>query len=102
MIARTLIATAALGLAIAAPGHAAASKDCGLTARIHGERVQVVVDFGRTRITCASAKRTMTKYLRTFSAPKPWFCELGHSADAYEATCGRSHPSVSMKAYAPT
>jgi hypothetical protein len=103
VIARTLIATAALGLALAVPGHAAsASKDCGLTPRIHGERSQVIIDLGRTKITCAAAKRVMSKYLRSFSAPKPWFCELGHSADDYEATCARSNPSVAMKAYAPS
>ena len=104
MIVRTLIATAALGLALAlaAPGHAASSKDCGLTTRIHGERVQVVIEAGRNKMTCAAVKRVMTKYLRTFKAPKPWFCQLGHSADDYAATCARSHPSVAMKAYAPT
>jgi hypothetical protein len=101
MIARTLFATAALGLAIAAPGHAASTKDCGLTSRIDGVRYQVIIDAGRNKMTCASVKRVMTKYLRTFNAPKHWFCELGHSADDYAATCARSHPSVAMKAYAP-
>src|SRR3954462_6818927 len=43
VIARTLIATAALGLAIAAPGHAASTKDCGLTSRIDGVRYQVII-----------------------------------------------------------
>ena len=102
MIARTVIATAALGLAIAAPGHAASSKDCGLTPRIRGERVQVVVELGTSKITCATARRVMTKYLRSFASPKPWYCQLGHSADDYEASCGRSHPSAAIKAYAPT
>ena len=102
VFARTLIATAALGLALAAPGHAASAKDCGLTSRIDGVRYQVVIQTGRTKATCASVKRVMSKYLRTFTAPKPWLCRLGHSADDFAASCGRSHPSVVIKAYAPT
>ena len=102
MIARTLIATAALGLALAAPGHAASSKDCGLTARIDGERFQIIVEQGVKHVSCTTAKRTLTSYMRTFKRPKGWNCFLGHSAQAWAATCSRSHPSVIVRAYAPS
>ena len=101
MIVRTLIATTALGLAMAAPGHAAASKDCGLTSRIDGVRYQVVIESGRTKTTCATVKKVVGKYLRSFTAPKPWHCRLGHSADDFAASCARSRPSVGVKVFAP-
>ena len=101
MIARILIATAALGLAIAAPGHAASTKDCGLTSRIDGVRYQVVIETGRSKATCATVKKVMGKYMRTFTAPKPWHCQLGHSANDFAASCSRSHPTVGVKVYAP-
>ncbi len=101
VIARTLFATAALALAIAAPGHAASTKDCGLTSRIDGVRYQVIVEKGKTKVTCATVKRVATKYLRAFSAPSPWHCQLGHSADDWAASCGRSRPSAAFKVYAP-
>jgi hypothetical protein len=101
MIARTLFATAALGLAIAAPGHAASSKDCGLTSRIDGERFQIIIEQGTKNVTCSTAKRTMTSYMRTFKRPKGWHCFLGHSAQAWAAACSRSRPSAIVRAYAP-
>jgi hypothetical protein len=103
MIARMLIATAALGLALAmaAPGHAASTKDCGLTSRIDGVRYQVVIETGRSKATCATVKKVVGKYMRSFTAPKPWHCQLGHSANDFAASCSRSHPTVGVKVYAP-
>ena len=66
MIARMLILTAALGLAIAAPGHAASTKDCGLTSRIDGVRYQVVIETGRSKATCA----TVVERFRFIRRPK--------------------------------
>ena len=101
MIARTLFATTALGLAIAAPGHAAAQKDCGLTSRIDGKRFQIIVEQGSKHLTCSTAKRTLTSYMRTFKRPKGWNCFLGHSAQDWAAACSRSRPSAIVRAYAP-
>jgi hypothetical protein len=104
VIARTLFATAALGLALAAPGHAASTKDCGLTSRIDGQRFQIVIEKGAKRVTCSSAKRAMSSYLRTFRRPKGWNCFLGHGSQAQDwaAACSRSRPSAVVRAYAPT
>jgi len=101
MIVRLFIATAALGLAIAAPGHAASTKDCGLTSRIDGVRYQVVIETGRSKATCATVKKVVGKYMRSFTTPKPWHCQLGHSANDFAASCSRSHPTVGVKVYAP-
>ena len=102
VIARTLFATAALSLAVAAPGHAAAAgKDCGLTSRIDGVRYQVVIETGRSKATCATVKKVVGKYMRSFTAPKPWHCQLGHSANDFAASCSRAHPAVGVKVYAP-
>ncbi len=101
MIARTLFATAALGLALAAPGHAASTKDCGLTSRIDGVRYQVIMESGTKKVSCTTVKRVATKYLRSFDAPRPWHCQLGHSADDWAASCARSRPSAAFKIYAP-
>lgn len=104
MIARTLFATAALGLAIAAAGHAAAQKDCGLTSRIEGQRFQIIVEQGTKNVSCTTAKRTMTSYMRTFKRPKGWHCFLGHDSQDQDwaAACSRSRPSAIVRAYAPT
>jgi hypothetical protein len=101
VIARTVFATAALGLALATPGHAAAHKDCGLTSRIDGERFQVIIESGTKNVTCSAAKRAMSSYMRTFKRPKRWNCFLGHSAQDWAAACSRSHPSAVVRAYAP-
>jgi hypothetical protein len=103
VIVRSLIATAALGLALAfaAPGHAAAAKDCGLTSRIDGVRYQVMIEKGKGKVTCSTVKRVASKYLRSFTAPKPWACFLGHGSQPYAASCGRDHPSVVVRVYAP-
>ena len=102
VITRTLLATAALGLAVAAPGHAAATKDCGLTARIDGKRFQIVIEQGTRNVTCSTAKRTLSSYMRTFKRPKGWNCFLGHSAQDWAAACSRSRPSAIVRAYPPT
>jgi hypothetical protein len=105
VIARTLFATAALGLAIAAPGHAAAQKDCGLTARIDGVRFQIIVEQGTKNVSCTTAKRTLSSYMRTYKQPKGWACFLGHDSQGQDwaAACSRTRrPSATVRAYAPT
>jgi hypothetical protein len=103
VIVRTLFATVVLGLALAAPGHAAAQKDCGLTSRIDGQRFQIIIEQGTKHVSCTTAKRALTSYMRTFKRPKGWNCFLGHDSQGQDwaAACSRSHPSAVVRAYAP-
>jgi hypothetical protein len=93
-----LAAAAAVGLALASTGHAAATRDCGLTPRIDGERFQVELEKGS--VSCRTVKRVVTRYLRSFRTAPPWHCFLGHGSSPYAASCSGAH-GVVVRVHAP-
>jgi hypothetical protein len=95
-------ATALLGATAASTGHAAVpdrTRMCGLTPRIDGVRYDV--HEVRGAVPCRTVKRVVTTYLRTFDAPSPWTCTLGHGSSPYAASCARGH-KVLVRVYAPS
>jgi hypothetical protein len=93
-----LVAAALAGLAGTASARPAA-KHCGLTARIRGERLDIVESTGHA--SCRTVKRVMTHYLRTFAFMRPWFCALTHGNQfPWDASCATEH--VVVRAYAPS
>jgi hypothetical protein len=96
---RSLISILVLaGLAAATPAHAA-TRTCGLTARIDGVRYDVRETKGT--VGCPTAKRVVTTFLRDATAPAGWDCFRGHGSSPYAASCARGH-RVTVRAYAPT
>jgi hypothetical protein len=75
-----------------------AAKHCGLTARIRGERMDIIESTGHA--SCRTVKRVMTHYLRTFEFKRPWFCALTHNNQfPWDASCATKH--VVVRAYSP-
>jgi hypothetical protein len=81
-----------------ATGHAA-SRSCGLTARIDGVRYDVRETHGK--LACRTVKRAVTTFLRDDTAPAGWDCFRGHGSSPYAASCARGH-NVTVRVYAPT
>jgi hypothetical protein len=82
-----LIAVAA-GFA-ASPAHAASVRQCGLTARIDGERFEV--DVVKGPVACKTARRVATTFLRKGTIAPPWHCFRGHESQGQDwaASCSR-------------
>jgi hypothetical protein len=93
-----LALAATAGLTLASTGHAA-TRHCGLTARIDGVRYDVHETKGS--LPCSTVKAAISTYLRTFKAPKHWTCFLGHGSSPYAASCARG-TTVVARAYAPS
>jgi hypothetical protein len=87
-----------LGLTAATPAHAA-TRSCGLTARIDGVRYDVRETKGT--LPCRTVKRAVTTFLRDDTAPAGWNCFRGHGSSPYAASCARGH-RVTVRVYAPT
>jgi hypothetical protein len=92
-----LIVLALMGATATATAHAA-TKSCGLTARIDGSRYDVRETKGK--VPCATVKRAVTTFLRSGEAPKPWTCTRGHGYSPYAASCAQGK-KVLVRVYAP-
>jgi hypothetical protein len=93
-----LLPMALAGGLLAAPAHAATTRDCGLTSRIDGVRYQVKETKGT--LACATVKRAVTAFLRDGTAPAHWTCFNGHGGDPWDASCARGSKVV-VRVYAP-
>lgn len=93
-----LLPIALAASAIAAPAHAATTRDCGLTSRIDGVRYQVKETKGT--LACATVKRAVSTFLRDDTAPAHWTCFRGHGSQEWAASCARGKKVV-VRVYAP-
>ncbi|MDA0163305.1 hypothetical protein OM076_23725 [Solirubrobacter ginsenosidimutans] len=98
---RPLIVGALCALAglMLTPASHAATRACGLTARIDGVRYDVRETRGN--VACRTVKRVVTTFLRDDEVASPWTCFRGHGASPYAASCARGK-SVVVRVYAPT
>jgi hypothetical protein len=98
---RLLIVGALCALAglMLAPASHAATRACGLTARIDGVRYDVREVRGSD--SCRTVKRVVTTFLRDGSVASPWTCFRGHGSSSYAASCARGK-RVLVRVYAPT
>ena len=93
-----LACAAVIVFAGAAPA-SARPRHCGLTPRIQGQRFDIVEAEGHA--ACRTVKPVMTRYLRSFSFKRPWFCALTHGDQfPWAAACATEH--VVVRAYAPS
>jgi hypothetical protein len=86
------------GLTFAGTGHAA-TRACGLTARIDGARYDVREVRGTE--PCRTVKRVVTTFLRDGEVASHWTCFRGHGSSPYAASCARGQ-RVLVRVYAPT
>jgi hypothetical protein len=78
-----LMAVLAALLIVAVPASAIVPpKNCG-TMSVSGKRWQVIAD----QITCSSAKRYATTYIRSYDAPRYYKCQRGPSGSSLWRTC---------------
>jgi hypothetical protein len=85
-------------VALPAGSASASARHCGLTARIHGQRFDIVEAEGHA--ACRKVKPVMARYLRSFKFSKPWFCALTHGNQfPWAASCATGR--VVVRAYAP-
>jgi hypothetical protein len=95
-----ILIVVAAGL-VAAPAQAAGTRQCGLTPRIDGEKFQV--DLVHGKISCRTARRVATKFLRDDTIAPPWRCFRGHSSQGqrWAASCSRGE-KVLVRIWPPT
>jgi hypothetical protein len=85
-------------VALPAGSASASARHCGLTARIDGQRFDIVEAKGHA--ACRKVKPVMARYLRSFTFSKPWFCALTHGNQfPWAASCATGR--VVVRAYAP-
>jgi hypothetical protein len=88
----------ALAAGAAAVWAAPASRVCGrITVGSVAYRVRVVTG----KVTCVTARRVMTTFLRRNVSPRGWFCVRGHRSQnqAWAASCGT--PVAEVRAFGP-
>jgi hypothetical protein len=99
MRAACLVCVAVALAAGAATGRAApASKACGRVA-VGSAAYRVRIVSGK--VSCATARRVLTIFLRRQVSPRGWFCVRGHRSQnqTWAASCGT--PVAEVRAFRP-